>query len=215
VAAFGTKVGLGKVAEATQTQAMIRRVALLTTFLVLFTSGSASAATATVTVTNSAFTPATQTVALGNSLRWQNTSGKKHNATPIVNWSWGGVTVRAGRTSAAVYPTQAGSFPYFCSLHPSRHKGTIAVPLTVDQLAGTVGTFFNFTLGTVQAPGVSVHELWVRQNGGQWALRVSTQAPTVSIMFTSAGTWDVRTIMRWQLGSATSGWSPITTLSVF
>jgi plastocyanin len=194
---------------------MIRRVGLLSAFLLLLTSGSASAATATVTVTNRAFTPATQTVALGSSVRWQNTSGKKHTATPTVNWSWGGVTIKPGTTSAAVYPTQAGSFPYFCSLHPSRHTGTIAVPLTVDQSAGTTATYFTFTLGTVQAPGVSVHEMWVRQNGGAWALRVSTQAPTVQIFFPSPGTWDVRTIMRWQLGSATSGYSPITTITVF
>ena len=194
---------------------MIRRVALLSAFLMLLTTGSASAATATVTVTNAAFTPATQTVTLGDAVRWQNTTAKKHNVTPTVNWSFGGVSVRAGRTSAAVYPTQAGSWPYFCALHPSRHKGTINVPLTVDPLAGTVGQFFNVTMGTVQAPGVSVHELWVRQNGGQWALRVSTQSPSVSIMFTSAGTWELRTMMRWQLGGGQSGWSPITTLTVF
>lgn len=194
---------------------MIRRVALLATFLVLLTPGSAAAATATVTVTNRAFTPATQIVTLGNAVQWKNVSGKKHTATPTVNWSWGGVTVRSGRTSAAVYPTQAGSWPYFCSLHPARHKGTISVPLRVDQLAGTVGQFFNVTMGTIQAPGVSVHELWVRQNGGQWALRASTQAPSISIMITSAGTWELRTMMRWQLGGAQSGWSPITTITVF
>lgn len=194
---------------------MIRRVGLLSAFLLLLTSGSASAATATVNVTNKAFTPATQTVALGSSVRWQNTSGKKHNVTPMVNWSFGGVTVKAGKTSAAVYPTQAGSFAYFCSLHPTRHTGTLAVAMTVDQLAGTTATYFTFTLGTVQAPGVSAHELWVRQNGGQWAIRVSTREPSVSLFFPSAGTWDVRTRMYWALGSATSGWSPTTTLTVF
>jgi len=194
---------------------MIRRVGLLCVPLLLMTASSASAATATVTMTNRAFTPATQTVALGSSVRWQNVSGKKHTATPTINWSWGGVTVKAGKTSAAVFPTQAGSWPYFCSLHPARHKGTIEVPVTVDQSAGTTATFFTFTLGTVAAPGVSVHELWVRQNGGQWALRATTQAPTVAIFFPSAGTWDVRSRMYWQLGSATSGYSPITTVTVF
>ena len=193
---------------------MIRRVGLLAASLLLLTSGSASAATSTVTMLNSGFVPANQTVALGSSVNWHNASTKKHTATPVVNWSWGGVTVKAGKTSVAVYPTQAGSWSYFCSLHPSR-KGTIEVPITVDQTAGTTATFFTFTLGTVTAPGVSVHQLWVRQNGGAWALRASTQAKTVSIFFPSAGTWDVRTIMRWQLGSATSGYSPITTVQVF
>lgn len=188
---------------------------MLAAFLMVLSTGSASAAPAVVNITNSAFTPQTQTVALGAAVQWQNVSGRKHMATPTVNWSWAGVAVRPGRTSAAVYPTQAGSWPYFCSLHPSRHRGTIAVPLTVDQTAGTTATYFKLTLGTVTAPGVSVHEVYVRQNGGAWQLRVSTQQPQVSIFFPSAGTWDVRTRMRWQLGSATSGDSPITTLTVF
>lgn len=183
---------------------------------VLLSTGSASAATVTVKMSNSAFTPATQTVALGSSVRWQNTSGRKHTATPTLNWSLGGgVTVKAGKTSAAIYPTQAGSWPYFCALHPSRHKGTIEVPVTVDQAAGTTETFFTFTLGTVGAPGVSVHDVYVRQNGGGWQLMASSQAASISIFFPSAGTWDVRTQMRWQLGSAASGYSPITTVQVF
>jgi plastocyanin len=194
---------------------MIRRVGLLSAFLLLMSAGSASAASATITVTNRAFTPATQTVNLGSSVRWQNVSGRKHTATPTINWSWGGVTIKAGKTSAAVYPTQSGSWPYFCSLHPARHKGTIEVPVAVDQTAGTTATFFTFTLGTVPAPGVSVHELWVRQNGGQWVLRAKTQAATIMIFFPSAGTWDVRSRMHWQLGGATSGYSPITTVTVF
>jgi plastocyanin len=194
---------------------MFRRVGLLAAFLLLMSTGSAAAATSTVTMTNRAFTPANQTVALGNSVRWQNTSGKKHTATPTINWSWGGVTVKAGHTSNAVAPTQSGSWPYFCALHPARHKGTINVPVAVDQLAGTTATFFRFPLATFTAPGVFVHVLWVRKNGGWWALRATTQSPSVSIFFPSSGTWDVRSRMYWQLGSATSGYSPITTVTVF
>jgi hypothetical protein len=63
---------------------MIRRVALLTTFLVLLAPGLASAAP----------------------------------------------------TSASVFPTQAGSWAY-CSIHPQRETGTIAVPLTIDPAKGT------------------------------------------------------------------------------
>ena len=198
-----------------QTRPMIRRVGLLSAFLLLLSTGSASAATVTVTITRTAFTPGTQTVALGSAVQWTNVTARKHTATPTVNWSWGGVTVRAGRTSAAVHPTQAGSWPYFCALHPSRHRGTIEVPMTADPTAGTTATFFQLTLGTVVAPGVSVHEVWIRQNGGAWQIRASTKQPSISIFFPSPGTWDVRTVMRWQLGGGASGYSPITTLTVF
>ena len=194
---------------------MVRRAGLSALIALLLSTSSVAAATATVKMSNYAFSPKKQTVTLGNSVQWKNVSGKKHSAMPTVNWSWGGVTVAAGATSATVTPTQAGTFRYFCSFHPSLMTGKIKVPMTVDQTAGTTATYFTLTLGTVTAPGVSVHDVWVRQNGGEWQLRVSTQATQTSIFFPSAGTWEVRTRMRWQLGSATSGWSPITTLQVF
>lgn len=182
----------------------------------VLSTGSASAATSTVKMSNYAFTPKNQTVTLGNSVRWKNTSTKRHTATPTLNWSLGGgVSVAAGATSAAVAPTQAGTFPYFCSVHPSLMKGKIKVPIRADPTAGTTATFFALTLGTVRAPGVLVHQVEVRQNGGAWQLRYTTAEPQISIFFPSPGTWDVRTRMRYQLGGATSGYSPITTLLVF
>jgi plastocyanin len=181
----------------------------------LLTANSAFAATVTVKTTNLAFKPKVVSVKLGNSVKWKNTSTKTHAPTPTVNWSFSGVSVPAGTTSSAVAPTQAGSFPYFCALHPTKHKGTVNVPMTVSPAAGTTGTYFTLTLGTVQAPGVLVHQVEVRQNGGAWTLRVTTAAPSVDLFFPSAGTWDIRTRLRYQLGGATSGWSPISTVVVF
>ena len=194
---------------------MFRRAGLTALILMLLSTTSASAATATVKMVNYYFTPRAQMVRLGNSVMWQNTSTRRHTATPSVNWSWAGVDVAAGTTSSAVSPTQAGGFTYFCSIHPTLMKGKIRVPITVSPTAGTTATFFNLTLGTLQAPGVSVHDIEVRLNGGAWQPRAATAAPTISIFFTSTGTWGIRTRLRWQLGGATSGWSPITSVVVF
>jgi plastocyanin len=187
---------------------------LLAAFLMVLSTGSASAATYTVKMSSFAFTPKSQTVTLGNAVRWKNISGRRHTATPVVNWSWGGVSVAAG-SAKTVWPTQAGSFPYYCSLHPIKMKGTVSVAMTVSPSAGSAGTLFKLTLGTVTAPGVSVHQVEVRVNGGAWLLRATTAAPSTSIMITQAGTWDIRTRMRWQLGGQTSNWSPISTVQVF
>lgn len=192
---------------------MLHRAGLLAVSLVLLFTGSASAATSTVTMLNTGFVPANQTVALGNAVTWHNASTKKHTATPSVAWAWGSVTVKPGKTSSAVTMTQAGSYPYHCALHP-RRKGTITVPMTVNPLVGTTGTFFALTLGTVQAPGVLIHEVWVSQNGGAWILRASTSAPSISIFFPTPGAWEVRTRLTYLLGGSTSGWSPIVTLAV-
>jgi plastocyanin len=180
----------------------------------VLSTGSAAAATSTVKMSNYAFSPRRQAVTLGNSVKWKNVSGKKHSATPAVNWSWGSVTVAAGATSAAVSPTQAGTFRYFCSFHPSLMRGKIRVSMTVSPSAGSTATWFTLTLGTVQAPGVSVHDVQIRRDGGSWTLRASTAATTFSFFFTAPGTWDLRTRMRWQLGGATSGWSPLSTVVV-
>src|SRR5512141_2449599 len=147
---------------------MARRAGLLAVILLLLTTSSASAATATVKMVNYGFNPQYQTVNQGDSVRWQNVSSRKHTATPNVFWAWTSVTVRPGATSSAVTFTQAGSFPYHCAIHPLRMKGRITVPMTVNPLVGTTTTFFALKVGTVQAPGVLVHDVYVRRNGGAW-----------------------------------------------
>jgi plastocyanin len=194
---------------------MLRRAGLIALTLLLLLTSAVSAATATVKVVNYGFSPKALTVTLGNSVKWKNTSTKTHTATPTNNWSWGGVTVAAGTTSTTVTPTQAGTFPYFCSIHPTLMKGKLKVAMTVSPLAGNTGTSFTLTLGTVQAPGVLVHQIEVRQNGGAWVLRATTAAPTISISFPTTGNWDIHTRLRYQLGGATSGWTPIVSIVVF
>ncbi len=194
---------------------MIRRAGLTALILMLLSTSPVSAAVPKVTMTNHAFTPQTRTVKIGKSLKWKNISTKRHTATPTVTWSWAGVDVPAGTTSSLVTPTQTGSYPYFCSVHPTKMQGTLNVAMVVSPTAGNTGTFFALTLGTVKAPGVAVHDVEVRRDGGAWQSRATTQAPSVSIFFPQTGTWDIRTRLRWQLGGATSGWSPIVSIVVF
>ena len=193
---------------------MVRRAALLAVIAVLLSTSSVLAATSTVKMYNNYFSPKTQTITIGNSVKWRNVSTKRHDATPTVNWSWGGVSVAAGATSPVVTPTQAGSFAYFCSLHATM-KGTVKVRMQVSPAAGTTGTYFLLTLGTVTTPGVLVHQVEARLNGGAWQLRATTAAPQTSLLFTTAGTWDLRTRLRYQLGGQTSGYSPLSTIQVF
>jgi plastocyanin len=192
---------------------MFRRAVVMAAVMMLLATSSVSAATTTVTVTNSGFTAKAPKIRIGNSVKWKNTANRRHSPTPTVNWSFSGVSVAAGTTSAAVTPTQTGSFPYFCSLHPTM-KGTIKVPMRVSPLAGTTATFFTLTLGTVTAPGVLVHQVEARLNGGAWVLRHTGNQASINLLFTSVGTWQIRTRLRYQLGGATSGWSPVSTIQV-
>jgi len=181
----------------------------------LLSTSSVLAAPVKIKITNYAFTPKAATVRLGRAIKWKNNSTKTHAPTPTVTWSWSGVTVAPGVLSGPVRPTQAGTFPYFCSIHPTKMKGTIKVPMTVSPTGGNTGTFFTLTLGTVKTAGVLIHDVEVRKDGGAWQIRAVTAEPTISIFFPQTGTWDIRTRLRWQLGGATSAWSPISTVVVF
>ena len=210
----GTKVGLPDAAGRNETRSMVRRASLVAVMAVLLSTGSASAATASVSMVNYGFNPKNQTVALGNSVVWRNVSTRKHTATPKYGWFWSQVTVRPGATSSPITLTQAGSFPYHCAIHPTKMKGKITVPMGVSPSSGTTATWFTLTLGTVQAPGVEVHDAYIRLNGGAWTLRAATAAPTFTLFFTAPGTWEVHTRLRYQLGGATSGWSPVVAIQV-
>ena len=186
--------------------------------MLLSTSGAlvangAVGTTYTVTMAKKKYLPANQTVALGDSVKWYNKSAYTRNAIPTFASAWGPVTVAPKHTSSPVTLTQAGTFPY-ASGKPKRMKGKIIVPMTVSPSAGNTGTFFLLTLGTEKAPGVLVHDVYVRQNGGSWQGRAATAEPTISIFFPTAGTWDIHTRLRYQLGGATSDWTPDVTVQV-
>ena len=193
---------------------MFKRASLVALLLMVLSTSSALAATKTVTVTNKAFKPGIVTITVGDSVTFTNMTLKSHSPTPTNNYSWNGVTVAAGK-SVVVTPTQSGSYPYFCALHPLRHKGTVSVKIGVSPAAGTTATMFHFVLGTVTAPGVLVHQLYARVNGGAWQLIGTTSAPTFDHLLTTVGTWELEARMKYVLGGATSGYSPISTVVVF
>jgi plastocyanin len=194
---------------------MIRRSVFAALIVVMLSATTVMAAPAKIKVTNTAFTPATKTVKVGKPTKWKNLSNKKHNASPTINWSWGAVDIPAGGASSVVIPTQAGTYPYYCALHPAAHTGTLAVSMIVSPLAGSTATAFTVTQGTVQSPGVSTHELEVSKDGGPWTLKWNGNAPSVQVFFQQPGTYDLRSRLRWQLGGQTTGWSPISTVVVF
>ena len=193
---------------------MFKRASLVALLLMVLSTSSVLAATKTVTVTNRAFKPRTVIITVGDSVTFKNGTLKSHSPTPTNNYSWSGVTVTAGH-SVVVTPTQSGSYPYFCALHPLKHKGTVAVKMGVSPAAGTTATMFHIVLGTVTAPGVLVHQLYGRVNGGAWVLLGTTAAPTFDRLLTTVGTWELESRMKYVLGGATSDYSPISTVVVF
>jgi len=93
----------------------------------VFSAGTASAANHNVSISGFAFNPGSITVAVGDTVTWANNDSVPHTAT-----SASGVTpafdtnnIQPG-TSASVTFNQAGTFSYFCKIHPNM-TGTVIV----------------------------------------------------------------------------------------
>ncbi|ODT11765.1 MAG: amicyanin [Kaistia sp. SCN 65-12] len=90
---------------------------------VLLLPGVAAAETITVKVSKLAFVPAAITAKVGDTIEWVNADFIAHTAT-ATDKSFD-VKLPASK-SGSLQVTKAGSFPYFCRVHPTM-KGTITV----------------------------------------------------------------------------------------
>lgn len=107
--------------------AALGAVALLAgAFAGLDTAGSARAATVNVSIAGFAFAPATLNAQAGDTVVWTNNDSVPHTATSdsgSPSFSTGQI---AAGSSASVTFTAAGTYTYFCEIHPGM-RGTIAV----------------------------------------------------------------------------------------
>jgi len=81
-----------------------------------------------VTISTSAFSPTPLTIAIGTTVTWKNSDSMNHTATADNSSAFKFDTgdIAAGATSGGVTFTQAGTFEYTCTYHPSMH-GKITV----------------------------------------------------------------------------------------
>ncbi len=77
-----------------------------------------------VSIMNFAFHPASLVVSPGTRLIWTNQDGDPHTVTSATN-IWASDALDTTNAYARVF-TKAGTFPYYCAIHPSMH-GTIIV----------------------------------------------------------------------------------------
>ena len=76
----------------------------------------APAASVRVTIENVAYTPASTTAYVGDTVEWVNKDPFVHTAT-AKNGAWK-VVIQPGK-SASVKLTKVGSFDYYCEFHPN------------------------------------------------------------------------------------------------
>jgi plastocyanin len=86
--------------------------------------GAHKAASASVTIADFFFSPASVTVAVGDTVTWHNTGQAQHNATAN-DGSFKTLDLTTGQSASHRF-TSAGTFSYICTIHPNMH-GTVRV----------------------------------------------------------------------------------------
>lgn len=93
----------------------------------VYSAGQALAADHDVTIAGFAFSPATVTVAVGDTVTWTNNDDVPHTATSSsgVSPAFDTGNLSEGASGTVTFNT-AGSFSYFCKIHPNM-TGTVVV----------------------------------------------------------------------------------------
>ena len=92
---------------------------------VLLGGGSALAANQAVAISGFSFSPASITVAVGDTITWSDSDAQAHTATADDGSFDTGAIAGSGGTGSATFAT-AGTFPYHCKIHPTM-TGTVTV----------------------------------------------------------------------------------------
>ncbi|MEN8041582.1 MAG: cupredoxin family copper-binding protein [Actinomycetota bacterium] len=71
-----------------------------------------------VVIDNFEFTPASLDVKVGDTVTWTNNQDTTHTVDSSVDGGWSSGVLEPGDTFSFTF-TEAGSFPYHCSIHPA------------------------------------------------------------------------------------------------
>ncbi|HHC07621.1 MAG TPA: hypothetical protein ENK55_02750, partial [Actinobacteria bacterium] len=85
---------------------------------------------ATVTMSEYAMAPTTVTIPAGGTVRWVNGGSQPHDATsgvdPTPDGAWASPQLAPGESWSRTFDAP-GTYPYFCTLHPTLMPGTVVV----------------------------------------------------------------------------------------
>ena len=77
-----------------------------------------------VAIRNFAYTPATVSIKVGESVRWTNYDAAPHDAVALTG-SWKTPLLKVNESATQTYKAP-GSYPYYCTVHPAM-RGTVEV----------------------------------------------------------------------------------------
>jgi plastocyanin len=139
----------------------------------------ASADTVTVTLQTAAFTPSQVTVLTGDTVAWHNSSFRDHTVTSR-DGSFGSPGHIAPNSGYSYAFPSAGSFPYYCSVHPFMTGEVDVYPVLLDGPSHAVNRGTQFTLSGRAAPGTGSVDIQEDSGSGFASVAPATVDPSGS-----------------------------------
>ncbi|HEX9376800.1 MAG TPA: plastocyanin/azurin family copper-binding protein [Actinomycetota bacterium] len=185
-------------------------VVLAAGVLAVATGWPAWASTSNVEMTSTLkFDPTPISVAIGDTVQWNNDSGFTHTATSNAGWfNTGDVTTGNFKTKLFLF---GGAFKYHCKYHGSQGMvGSVKVPdrwlNTGTQHAGDVQ---KIRIAAVAAPNGLAYDVQMRTTGGDWHVYKSKITNAV-VKFTPSdpGEYQFRSRVHRLSNNRVSGYGP-------
>ena len=166
-------------------------------FTSTFTTAAAGPVTRDVSIGDFAFSPATITINVGDTVRWTNNGAIVHSTTsgtsPTADGKWDSGLLSNGQSFSFTF-TQAGTYSYFCSIH--FFTGTVIV-----QTSGVNGTIMGTAIkGPINGATVTAFAI----NNGVMGTQIGTAATDAQGNFTmSVGAYSGPVMLRMTGGTYT------------
>ena len=172
------------------------------------------AAPQSVTVQDSVFSPSSPTPAQGATVRWSFTGTSTHTVQDSQSL---GLFNSGSKAPGAVFSYAfgaAGTYAYACSVHPTQ-KGTIRIPLKVAAKAAK-GASLPVTWASAQLNGY-VYDVQVLKPGATAWTSWITDSYGLRANYTPAlaGTYGFRARLQRISNGKVSGWSPVSSVSIY
>ncbi|RNL79754.1 cupredoxin domain-containing protein [Nocardioides marmorisolisilvae] len=182
-------------------------LALLAPLMALLAQGPAQATTRTVTVGDDFFTPKTLKVVVGDSVKWSFEG--THTSTSTQGF-WNSGTKNAGQSYTRPF-ADAGTYPYYCTIHGMMMSGSIQVPVKASGSASS-----GWTLRWSSRTGTSSvrYDVQYKRVGSSTWTSWRTGTASRSATFNPSGAHSYYVHARTHVGSHTSSWSPSITVKV-
>ncbi|HWX19955.1 MAG TPA: hypothetical protein VN578_08630 [Candidatus Binatia bacterium] len=168
-----------------------RLVSVAGTILSLFSLGflySARAATTNVSIGDNFFSPTNVTINLNDSVQWTWTGFNGHSSTSLATPALWDTGLHSHGFTFTLQFTNAGSFPYHCTIHNQMGTVIVAGPIQLSSPKWTAPSSFQFSYAAT--PGLSYI---VQRSGGlpnfvPLSTNVATSSPVIFVDTSASGT---------------------------